>query len=119
MGMKVDIDMSGRVNSPLETLNARVIKSESDDNILLNEKDGSSSLPPKCLRRGLQMEVCVPTMDLLRRERHLKAEEDYKKLDKMINVFHYLIHLNEPLKILLLAKYKEKKRHDAGSGYIA
>lgn len=65
----------------------RTIKSEGHDS-----KHGLSS-PRKRQCRGLKMEVCVPSLNLLRHER-LKAEEDYKKLDKMRNVtlshpFHF------------------------------
>jgi hypothetical protein len=46
------------MNYPLEDLDAPTIKSESDDSILVNDQDFSSSLPRKRQRRGLKMEVC-------------------------------------------------------------
>ena len=36
-------------------------------------------------RKLFKMEVSIPTMELLQRERRIK-QEDYKKLDKMKNV---------------------------------
>jgi len=61
-------------------------------NLLVDNKENVSASPPQKRHcRGLKVEVSVPTMDLLQRERHFKAEEDYKKLDKMRNVIRYFI----------------------------
>lgn len=71
-------------------VNTRDIKLESNDIILLDDQDGLLS-PTKRQCRGLKMEDCVPTMDLLQHD-PLKNEEDYKKLDKLRNVTHLFTH---------------------------
>jgi hypothetical protein len=98
--MKIDPDAADWKGLPVDNSDSKLIKTEPQDTIIIIDDHDITSLRPQ-KRQRFKMEVVLPSLDQVKRERLIKKEEDSKTFESFRNVsllirihFESLIHLN-------------------------